>query len=340
MGHRKKRNPSAWIELHKAGKMGKGLVTVFGGNGTLGRFVLPELVKNGWRIRVAVRRPHTAQDLRVIGAVGQIQLVQANLRYRLSVARAIEGADAVVNLVGIPFKRGRQTFNAVHYLGVQAIAETARAEGVGNIVHISALGAGENAPSAFLRSKTDGESALLKYVPNAKILRPSLIFGENDGFFCRFASDVQWLPALPLIGGGHTKFQPVYVGDIAEAVKACLAGAGKAGIYELGGPNTYSFRQLLDFVLHETGKRRFLIPLPWFIGRILGRVGEVSSALPFVKPFLTRDQVESLTVDNVVSGDYPGLSDLGVKAETIEALMPTHLASFRKYGQFYKKAGA
>ena len=318
--------------------MSKGLVTVFGADGYLGHFVLRELVKDGWRIRAAVRRPHTAQDLRVIGAVGQIQLVQANLRYKLSVARALDGADAVINLVGILFKQGRQSFDAVHTSGVQNIAETAKDRGITNVVHLSALGAGDVAKSDYAVSKTAGEKALRDLVPSADILRPSIIFGENDGFFCRFAKMANFAPVLPLIGGGQTRFQPVYVGDVAKAVAKSVGTGSSSTTYELGGPASYTFKELLQFTTKCTDKKRFLMPIPWFGANILGAIGEFSGALPFVKPFLTRDQVKSLRTDNVVSGDFPGLSDLGIAGKTIEAIMPEHLEVYKKYGQFHQPA--
>lgn len=318
--------------------MAKGLITVFGADGFLGHFVLRELVKQGWRIRAAVRRPHTAQDLRVIGAVGQIQLVQANIRYKLSVARALDGADAVINLVGILYKEGRQTFESVHTQGVQNIAEAARDRGIANIVHVSALGAGENAQSNSARSKTEGEQVLRAHVGSADIMRPSIIFGEDDGFFGRFAQMTSFTPALPLIGGGHTRFQPVYVGDVAKAIATSVDKASTGTTYELGGPTSYTFKELMEFMLTTIDKKRLLIPLPWFVANIVGAIGEFIGFLPFVKPVLTRDQVESLKSDNVVSPDLPGLAELGIKGKTIEAIMPAHLEKYKKYGQFHQPA--
>jgi NADH dehydrogenase len=318
--------------------MSKGLVTVFGADGYLGHYVLRELAKDGWRIRAAVRRPHTAHELRVIGAVGQIQLVQANLRYKLSVARALDGADAVINLVGILFKQGRQNFNAVHTLGVSNIGEAAKDRGISNIVHVSALGAGDKAESDYLISKTAGEKTLRELVPSADIMRPSILFGENDDFFGRFAKMTGFSPALPLIGGGHTRFQPVYVGDVAKAIATCIAKGSAGTTYELGGPSSYTFKELMEFTLTSIDKKRFLAPVPWFGANVLGALGEFSGMLPFVKPLITRDQVKSLRADNVVSGDYAGLEDLGINAKTIEAVMPEHLEVYKKYGQFHQPA--
>ncbi len=318
--------------------MAKGLVTVFGAGGFLGRRVLRELVKDGWRIRAAVRRPHIAQDLRVIGAVGQIQIVQANIRYKTSVEQALDGADAVINLAGILYNTGRQTFGAVHNQGVKTLAAAAKAKGITNIVHLSALGAGKQANSEYASSKTEGEIALKAAMPSADILRPSILFGQGGGFFDRFAKLSQLALVLPLIGGGKTRFAPVHVGDVAKAVSVCI-GRGSAGtIYELGGPNSYTFKQLLDFMFNTMGKKRLLLPVPWFVGTALGWAGEISGWLPFVKPFLTRDQVQSLRFDNVPGGELPGLSELGIDGETIEAVIPTALEPFRKYGQFYQQA--
>lgn len=317
--------------------MAKGLITVFGADGFLGPYVLRELVKDGWRIRAAVRRPHTAQDLRVIGAVGQIQLVQANIRFKLSVARALDGADAVINLVGVLYKQGRQTFSAVHTQGVRNIAEAAKDRGITNMTHLSALGASAHtAASDYAKSKAAGEAALTELVPSADVLRPSIIFGEDDGFFGRFAKMANFTPALPLIGGGNTRFQPVYVGDVAAAAAKCVSGGASGKIYELGGPASYTFKELLTFMLSHMDKKRLLLPLPWFAANIVGALGEFSGALPFVKPILTRDQVKSLKTDNVVSSDLPGLAELGIKGKTIESIIPPVLEKYKKYGQFHQ----
>ena len=318
--------------------MAKGLITVFGADGFLGRFVVRELVQQGWRIRAAVRRPHTAQDLRVIGAVGQIQLVQANIRYKLSVARALDGADAAINLVGILYNEGRQTFESVHTQGVRNIAEAAKERGITNIVHVSALGAGENAESQSAQSKTAGENALRELIATADIMRPSIIFGEDDGFFGRFAKMSSFAPALPLIGGGSTRFQPVYVGDVAKAVATSIQKGSNGTTYELGGPTSYTFKELLEFMLKTIDKKRLLVPLPWFAANIVGGIAEFAGYLPLVKPILTRDQVISLKSDNVVSPDMPGLAELGIKGKTIEAVMPALLEKYKKYGQFHQPA--
>ncbi len=316
--------------------MSKGLVCVFGANGFLGHYVVRRLAKDGWRIRACVRRPHIAGDLKVMGGVGQIQVVQANVRYKKSVARAVHGCDAVINLAGILVEQGRQSFNAVHVLGAQNIAEAAREAGIENIVHLSALGANGDSDSAYARSKAKSELAVLSIVQKADILRPSILFGEGDGFFTRFAKLANMSLVLPLIGGGTTKFQPLYVDDLAQAI-CKITNQGTTGqIWEFGGAQTFSFKKLLQFTLDAIDKKRLLLPVPWGVSSLMGMFGEISGYIPLVKPFLTRDQVKLLKIDNVVSGNYPGLTDLGIEAETIAAIIPDSLAHFRKYGQFHQ----
>lgn len=317
--------------------MTKGLITVFGGSGFLGKYVIRELVKEGWRVRVPVRRPHTAQELKVIGNVGQVQLVQANLRFAKSVERAVEGSDAVINLVALLFEEGKQSFESLHVRGAETLAKTAADKGITNFVQVSAIGANAESDSDYSRTKAEGEQAVRAAIPSADIMRPSIIFGAEDQFFNRFAAIAQLAPALPLLGGGTTKFQPVYVGDVAEAI-AKVATQGTAGkTYELGGPRTYSFKELMQFMLETIDRKRFLAPVPWFAANMMGFAGEISGAAPFVKPFLTRDQVKNLKVDNVVADDALGFAELGIKLETIEAIVPTYLGRYRKYGQFHEK---
>ncbi len=317
--------------------MTKGLITVFGGSGFLGKYVIRELVKDGWRVRVPVRRPHTAQELKVIGNVGQVQLVQANLRFAKSVERAVEGSDAVINLVALLFEEGKQSFESLHVRGAETLAKAAAAQGITNFVQVSAIGADADSDSDYARTKAEGEQAVRDAIPSADIMRPSIIFGAEDQFFNRFAALAQFAPALPLLGGGTTKFQPVYVGDVAQAI-AKVATQGTTGkIYELGGPRCYSFKELMQFMLETIDRKRFLAPVPWFAANMMGFAGEISGAAPFVKPFLTRDQVKNLKNDNVVSDDALSFSDLGISLETIEAIVPTYLGRFRKYGQFHEK---
>ncbi len=322
--------------------MSKGLVCVFGADGFLGRYVVRRLAKDGWRIRACVRRPHIAGDLKVMGAVGQVQLLQANLRYEQSVGSAVSGCDAVINLAGLVFEQGPQKFGAVHAIGAKNIADAAKKNGVTNIVHVSAIGADPAADSKYARSKAEGERAVQKAVASADILRPSILFGEGDGFFPRFAGLAALTPILPLFGEGKTRFQPLYVDDLAQAVCRIIGqgNTGKEGstgkIWELGGPQTFTFKELLQFTLDCIGKKRLLVPLPWSISSLLGVFGDLSGYIPLVKPFLTRAQVLMLRADNVVSGDFPGLSDLGIQGETIGAIVPDSLTHFRKYGQFYQ----
>jgi len=317
--------------------MGKGLVTVFGGSGFLGKHVVRALVKDGWRVRVPVRSPHTAQELKVIGNVGQVQLMQANIRFPKSVERAIEGSDAVINLVALLFESGKQSFEAVHVRGAETLAAAAKVNNIRNFVQVSAIGADVEAASDYARTKGEAEAIIRAAIPSADILRPSVLFGPKDDFFNRFASMAQLMPALPLLGGGETKMQPAYVGDVAQAIAKC-AGQGSSGkTYELGGPQSYSFKELMQFMLETIDKKRFLVPVPWFAANMMGFMGEISGYAPFVKPFLTRDQVKNLQVDNVVADDALGFSELGIKLETVEAIVPTYLERFRKYGQFHER---
>ncbi|MCA3630617.1 MAG: complex I NDUFA9 subunit family protein [Methylobacterium sp.] len=310
------------------------LVTIFGGSGFLGRHLTQALAKRGWRVRAAVRRPDLAGHLQPLGMVGQIHAVQANLRYPDSVARAVAGADAVVNLVGILHEGGRQTFSAVQAQGPRIVAEAAAKAGASGLVQVSAIGADPNSPADYARSKAAGEAATLAAFPTAIIMRPSIVFGPEDQFFNRFADMARFLPFLPLIGGGETKFQPVYVGDVAEAIARALEGAAKPGTtYELGGPEVKSFKALLEYILAVTGRSRPLVPLPFPIARLQASVMEL---LP--SPMLTVDQVRMLETDNVVSAEAIAarrtLAGLGVTPTTIEAVVPSYLYRFRKHGQF------
>jgi uncharacterized protein YbjT (DUF2867 family) len=311
------------------------LVTVFGGSGFVGRHVVRALAKRGWRVRAAVRRPDLAGHLQPMGTVGQVMAVQANLRYPDSVARAVEGADAVVNLVGILYETGRQSFDAVQSEGPRAIARAAAKAGISNVVQMSAIGADATSPASYAQTKAAGEQAVLAEVPSASIMRPSIVFGPEDNFFNQFAGLARMLPALPLIGGGHTKFQPVFVGDVAEAVARALDGQARPGAaYELGGPRVWSFREILEYILKETQRRRALVPLPFPIAELQGRFFEL---LP-MKPLLTRDQVLMLKTDNVVSDAAKAagltLEGLGITPDSVEAIVPSYLYRFRKAGQF------
>jgi len=309
------------------------LVTVYGGSGFLGRHVVRALARRGYRIRVAVRRPDLAFHLQPLGRVGQIHAVQANLRHAPSVQAAARDANVLINLVGILFERGKQSFNAVHTHGAEQVALAASAHGA-RLVHVSAIGADANSRAAYARSKAEAERLVLAAEPQAVIMRPSVIFGPEDDFFNRFAAMARISPALPLIGGGETRFQPVFVGDVAEAIAEAVDGNARGGtIYELGGPEVKTFEQLLRFVLTTIGRKRLLVPVPFFAAKIK------AALLQFMpKPPLTPDQVELLKVDNVVSeaanADRRTLEGLGIAPESMEVIVPAYLWRFRKTGQF------
>ncbi len=313
----------------------RGLVTVFGGTGFVGRQVVRSLAKQGWRVRVAARNVGRGYRLRMLGDVGQIEVVQANIRDAASVDRALDGAEACVNLVGVLYETGRQDFATLHVEAAGAIAQAAARRGVSQFVQMSAIGADADSPAKYARTKAAGEAAVRAALPSAVILRPSIIFGAEDAFFNRFAGLTTFSPALPLIGGGHTRFQPVYVGDVAAAVAKVLGDPAAAGrTYELGGPTVYSFRDLLAFILRETGRSRLLVPVPWFAAKILGVIGDLQAAVPIIPPQLTSDQVENLRADNVVSDGAAGLAELGIEPRAVEAIVPSYLYRYRKGGQY------
>jgi uncharacterized protein YbjT (DUF2867 family) len=316
------------------------LVVVFGGSGFIGKQVVRALAKRGYRVRIAMRRPHLGHELRVMGDVGQIQLVQANVRFPDSIDAALDDAGAVINLVAVMHSRGKQSFDALHVEGARAIAEAAAKRGIKRMVHISALGAAPKG-ARYARTKFAGEEAVREALPSATILRPSIVFGPEDSFFNRFGAMAQTAAAMPLgmipvPGGGKTKFQPVFVGDVAEAVSNAISRADAQGkTYELGGPRTYTFKELLNLVRTETDRKVPLLPLPFFLAHPLGLLlGGFFSLLPWNAP-LTGDQVTLLKRDNVVSGDTATIADLGVtQLESVEAIVPTYLWRFRPYGQF------
>jgi uncharacterized protein YbjT (DUF2867 family) len=318
------------------------LITIFGGSGFLGRHVVRALAKQGYRIRVAVRRPDLAGHLQPLGRVGQVHAVQANVRHRPSVAAAVRGSDVVINLVAILFESGRQRFEAVQSFGAEAVALAAAAHNA-RMIHISAIGADENSSAAYARTKAKGEQLVLAATPEATIFRPSILFGPNDDFFNRFAGLARMAPALPLVGGGHTRFQPVFAGDVAEAIAKAVAGEAKAGaIYELGGPEVFTFKQLMEFVLATIERHRLLVPLPFGLAKLQATVFELIAKLPLrvlSKPLLTRDQVELLRYDNVVSDtarqEGRTLEGLGIVPRSVEGIVPTYLWRFRKTGQFH-----
>lgn len=315
------------------------LVTVFGGSGFLGRHVVRALARRGYRVRVAVRNPNLANHLQPLGNVGQIQAVQANLRYRWSIDRAVQGADHVVNLVGILFEGGRQTFDAVQDFGARAVAEAARGVGA-KLTHVSAIGADPQSSAAYARTKAQGEQAVLETMKDAVIIRPSIIFGPEDGFFNRFAAMARLSPVLPLIGGGKTLFQPVYVADVAEAIARSVESKVRGGrIYELGGPEVKTFKECMEDMLAVIDRKRILAPVPWGLARLKA---SVLGLLP--NPLLTVDQVEMLKTDNVVSAaaekEGRSFAALGITPEPMEAILPAYLWQYRPAGQFTRPNAA
>ena len=313
------------------------LVTVFGGSGFLGRSVVRALCKRDYRIRVAVRRPELAGHLQPLGKVGQIHAVQANLRYPASIDAAMRDSHVAINLVGILAEGGAQTFDAVQAEGAGAVAKTAAAVGA-RMVHVSAIGADENSPSHYARAKAGGEKAVLSTVPSATILRPSVVFGPEDQFTNRFAALARMSPALPLIGGGVTKLQPVYVGDVATAVADAVDGKTKAGAtYELGGPEVLTMREIMEIILSTIERHRMLVPLPFALAKLQALFLQFAPG-PLK---LTPDQVELLRSDNVVSeaAKTAGLTleGLGIVPDSLEAIAPQYLWRFRKAGQFAHK---
>jgi NADH dehydrogenase len=313
------------------------LVTVFGGSGFLGRHVVRALANRGYRIRVAVRRPGLAGYLQPMGRVGQIHAVQANLRYPDSVAAALRDADIAVNLVGLLFEGGRQRFDALMAEGAGTVAQTADAVGA-SMIHVSAIGADPDAPSHYARTKAEGEQRVHAAQSSAIIVRPSVVFGPEDDFFNRFGAMSRFAPALPLPGGGHTRMQPVFVGDVADGIAKAVDGDLTPGAtYEFGGPDAYTFKELMEFVLATVERRRLLLPIPF------GLMKFQAAFLQFLpKPPITPDQVELLKRDNVVSEDAKRdgrtLEGIGIIPDSIEAIVPSYLWRFRKTGQFQPRA--
>jgi len=310
------------------------IVTVFGGSGFVGRHIIRALARRGWRVRAAVRRPDLAGHLQPLGGPGQVLPIQANLRYDWSVERAVEGADAVINLVGILYESRKQSFTAVHEDGARAVAEATKAAGISSLTHMSALGSDPQSSSDYARSKAAGERAVREVMPEATIVRPSIVFGPEDMFFNQFAWLARMLPVLPLISWGTTKFQPVYVGDVAAAFGKVLDGEVPAGVtYELGGPQVKTYKQCLEQIVEVVGRKRLLLPWPaplakfdaWFL-----------QMLP--KPLLTIDQVRLLETDIIVSdaaiAEQRTLDGMDISATTLAAVLPTYLYRFREHGQF------
>jgi NADH dehydrogenase len=312
------------------------LVTIFGGSGFVGRYIARRMAKEGWRVRVAVRRPNEALFVKPYGVPGQVEPLACNIRDDASVRSMIRGADAVVNCVGVLNSLGANTFDAVQAEGAGRIARLAAAEGIGTLVHISAIGADAASDSVYARTKGEGEAAVLAAFPAAVILRPSVIFGTEDHFFNRFAGMTRMGPVLPIVGAG-TKFQPVHVDDVARAAVKGVLGQADAGVYELGGPEVDSLRGLMRRMLHVVQRRRAVINMPFFLARIMGfgfdMVQGVTLGL-IENKVLTRDQVKSLRHDNVVSAGAMGFAELGITPTAMDAVLPEYLWRYRRSGQY------
>ncbi|MEM7718915.1 MAG: complex I NDUFA9 subunit family protein [Pseudomonadota bacterium] len=311
------------------------LVTIFGGSGFVGRYIAQRLARQGWRVRVAVRRPNEAHFVRPYGRVGQVEPVFCNIRNDESVRQATMGADAVVNCVGTFDASGKNNFDAVQYEGAARIARIAAELGVARMVHLSAIGADVNGASRYAQTKGKGEAAILEAFPSAIILRPSVIFGPEDQFFNRFAGMARTSPVVPLVGA-TTKFQPVYVDDVAHAAEKGVLGDATAGVYELGGPDVSTFCELIEQMLVIVRRRRLIVSLPFWLGSVMGRVtGFLSAVTGGLAPQpITLDQVKSLRADNVVSDEAMNLSDMGIAPQSIEAIVPSYLWQFRPSGQY------
>jgi NADH dehydrogenase len=311
------------------------LVTIYGGSGFVGRYITRRLAQAGWRVRVAVRRPNEAMHVKPYGVVGQVEPVFCNIRDDESVRSVMQGSDAVVNCVGTFDRKGRNNFDAVQHEGAERIARLASDEGVERMVHISAIGADAESDSIYAQTKAQGEAGILDAFPTAVILRPSVIFGPEDNFFNRFAGMTRFSPFLPVVGG-DTKFQAVFVDDVAHAAAKGVMGEAAPGIYELGGPDVNSFRELMEQMLHVIRRRRIIVNLPFWMASLMGWAMEFiqTISLGLVPPQITRDQVRSLKVDNVVADDAKGFADLGIEPTSLEAVLPDYLWRFRPAGQY------
>jgi len=311
------------------------LVTIFGGSGFVGRYIARRMAKEGWRVRVAVRNVNEAMFVRTYGVVGQVEPVFCNIRDDASVAAVTEGADAVVNCVGVLDEIGKNTFSAVQSEGAARIARVAAAHGVARMVHISAIGANAEAASEYARSKAAGEAGVLEHMPGAMILRPSIIFGAEDQFFNRFAGMSRMGPVLPVIGA-DTRFQPVYVDDVAAAAVKGVLGEVEGGLYELGGPDAHSFRELMQVMLGVVRRRRLIVNTPFWVARLIATGFGIGRALTLgvVRGPVTKDQVINLAIDNVVADDARGFDALGMRPTAMEAVLPDYLWRFRPSGQY------
>jgi NADH dehydrogenase len=312
------------------------LVTIYGGSGFIGRYIARRMAKQGWRVRVAVRRPNEALFVRPYGVVGQVEPVFCNIRDDASVRAVMQGADAVVNCVGVLNEVGHNGFDAVQAEGAGRVARIAAELGVGRLVQLSAIGADADSASAYARSKAAGEDAARRAFPQAVILRPSVVFGAEDQFFNRFAAMTRLGPLLPVVGA-KTMFQPVYVDDVAQAAVKAVLGEAAPGIYELGGPDVHSFRALMQKMLQVVQRRRLIVNIPFFVARIMGGAFDLLQTLTlglFTNGLITRDQVRNLAQDNVVSPRARGLADLGIAPTPMDAVLPEYLWRYRPSGQF------
>jgi len=312
------------------------IVTIFGGSGFVGKYISQQMARAGWRVRVAVRRPHEAIHVKPYGGVGQVEPIQANIRDEESTRAAIAGADAVINCVGILQEDGRQKFATVHAEGAARIARLAAEEGVSRLVHLSAIGANVDGKTAYARSKGEGEAAVLATFPSAVILRPSVIFGEEDNFFNRFAGMSRLSLVLPIVGA-NSLFQPVHVSDVAKAAAKAVLDDSVSGTYELGGPDRETLGELLERMLQVIRKRRIVLNLPFWVGNIMGKTWDFFSRISmglFTNTILTADQVAQLRGDTVVSEGAQTLADLGIEPICMDAVLPEYLYRFRPYGQY------
>ncbi|NYS24494.1 complex I NDUFA9 subunit family protein [Rhodobacteraceae bacterium 2376] len=312
------------------------LVTIYGGSGFVGRYIARRMAMEGWRVRVAVRRPNEALHVRPYGVVGQVEPVLCNIRDDASVRAVMQGADAVVNCVGILHEVGKNRFDQVQAEGPARVARLATEEGVAQMVHVSAIGADARSDSAYARTKALGEEGVLQHFPRAMILRPSIIFGPEDGFFNRFAGMSRFGPVLPLVGAS-TRFQPVYVDDVAQAAVQGILGRAEPGIYELGGPEVGSFRELMQMMLDEVRRKRLIVNVPFPVANamatVLGALQVMTLGL-FTNSLLTRDQVRQLRRDNVVAEGARGFADLGIEPTPMDSVLPGYLWSYRPAGQY------
>lgn len=318
------------------------LVTIYGGSGFLGRYVARRMAARGWRVRVAVRRPNEALFVRPYGVVGQVEPVLCNVRDDVSVAAAMRGADAVVNCIGILNEVGKNRFDAIQADGAERIARIAADQGVARMVHVSAIGADAGSDSDYSRSKAAGEAGVLRHMPDAVILRPSVMFGPEDGFFNRFAGMTRWGPFL-MIAGANSRFQPVYVDDVARAAELAALGQAEPGVYELGGPETATMRDLMQRMLEVIQRRRVVLNMPFWVARIVAGILDLTQFVSFgliTNGVLTRDQLRNLARDNVVADDARGFADLGIEPVSMGSVLPDYLWKFRPSGQYAEITGS